>query len=736
MSQPHPPVRRRTSNPVAIAWLTFAGVTLALAFGVAGLASAAEPAGSQPSASQPSTAPYLIDLPGFLRDLRTDRPELAPIRAAIDKGDFALAGRLYVAHFRKKSLAFPLWTDWAALPREEHFDTAKADGLLAGHLWDGYSVYEIPPSGIDWRKAPLTCLTRFPIFPTLLDAAHHTRNAKYPRFIVDHTFDYMKNFPMAEFVGKGSFGFNGNNTVSLPWHWSMMPKRVEELSRAVPLLRTFPEVTDDELLAILHRLYQETIYCRLAMKRWIDKRHNGGKSYIVAVTHAGKLLEDFNVTDEWGAYCATSLAQYITTGFYPDGQCVEMATSYSGNACYSVQELASLLTSHEGIKAARPRLAAMVDWSIGLSLPTGKLPSFGDLSARHVSGTIYQPLLGWLDVPYAKTILTRTPGPLPPSTDWPAPGKDSWCGYYVMRSDWTPEALYLCLSAGPWGTSGHEHGDKLSFVVTAHGQDFIIDPTSTSYRNNEPDAFVSVQAASFLHNTVTIDGVDEFINGPTEAKAPLKNPWEHGPHHTFVEGSYSFAPAKPVSWKRRIVFADKAYWLVQDVLTGTQESAAVEQNFQFEMGVEIEFDGARTIAKAPNGARLLIVPLDEKALKPAMSLGDEQPHTTWWPDGKPKPNNGIKADSTPSPHGRGWTGRTGKKLLPAPAVTYTGTVKVPAMITLAIIPLGPKADPAKWPSITSERGGEASPDATIWKLPIASGTLRVETSPNACKVSE
>jgi len=28
------------------------------------------------------------------------------------------------------------------------------------------------------------------------------------------------------------------------------------------LIATYPEVTDDELLAILHRVYREAIYCR------------------------------------------------------------------------------------------------------------------------------------------------------------------------------------------------------------------------------------------------------------------------------------------------------------------------------------------------------------------------------------------------------------------------------------------------------------------------------------------
>ena len=705
-------------------------VALLGAVALAGQVLAAD-ATSQPKPQVPP--PYLVDMAGFLKDLRLDRPEFAAVKTALDKNDLAGAGKAYISHFRQKQMKWQLWTDWPATKRDASFNTTKADGLLAGHLWDGYSVYEVPAAGIDWRKSPLTCITRFPIFPTLLDAAFHTQDPKYPRFLVNHAVEYMKAYPMAEFDGKGSFGFVDNNTVILPWHWSIMPKRVEETAKAMPLVRTFPQVTDDELLAILHRMYQESIYCRLAMKRWVDKRHNGGKSYILAMTHACKLLEDFKASDEWSANNATSLAQYINQSFYPDGQCLEIATSYSGNAGYSAQELASLLTDQEGIKAVKPKLAAMVDWSIGLSMPSGKLPSYGDLTARHVSGVIYAPLLDWLDVPYAKTILARTSerlpdGPLPP-TVWPAPGKEAWCGYYTMRSDWTERANYLCISAGPRGISGHEHADKLSIVVSANGADFIIDPTSTSYRNNEPDSFTSTQKAGFLHNTITVDGVDEFGNVPTEIKSPLQNRWEHGRRHTYVEGSYSFAPVKNVKWTRRVIYADKAYWMVQDVLTGEQESAAVEQNFQFEKDTVIEFDGTCTIAKAPNGARLMLIPLLD-SMKPTLTIGDEKPHMTYWPDGKPTPNVGIKAGKDVSPHGRGWTGRSGNKLLPAPAVTYTGNVKLPAMIGILIVPLTPGDEgPLKARALVTEGGDK------VWKLPVTGGFLRVETTPTSCTIT-
>lgn len=710
-----------------------------LIMGVIGLATLAGGllAADAPSSAPSNPPPYLLDLNAFFRDLRLDRPELAQVKEALDQNDLTRAGKAYATWFRTKEMKWALWTDWSALKRDPAFDRAKADGLLAGHLWDGYSVYEVPATGIDWRKAPLTCLTRFPIFSTLLDAAFHTQEPKYATFLAAHAMEYIKAYPMAEFVGKGSFGDNGNFVVSSPWHWSMMPRRVEELSRAMTLVRQFPQVSDDDLIAILHRIYQEAVYCRLAMKRWVDKRHNGGKSYIVAMAHAGKLLADFKVTDEWSANNAALLAQYIQQSFYPDGQCVEIATSYSGSAAYYVQELASQMIDQEGIKAARPRLAAMVEWSIGISTPGGALPSFGDLTARDVSGTIYRPLLDWLDVPYAKTILDRGSGdengPLPPHVVWPAPGQEAWAGYYAMRSDWTKRARYLCIDAGPRGTSSHDHGDKLSFVVSAYGENFVIDPTSTSYRNNEPDAFISTQKAGFLHNTVTVDGVDEFANEPAEAKVPLTNRWEHSAHHSLMEGSYSFAPVKAVEWKRRLVFADKSYWMLQDVLTGEQgaEGVMVEQNFQFEKGIEVEFDGARTIAIAPSGARLVLIPMVTE-MKPTLSIGDEKPHTTYWPDGKPKPNVGRKGGKDESPHGRGWTGRSGNKLLPAPAVTYVGRVKLPAMLTILMVPIAPNEDLKQLPEVVAESGK----DAVTWVLPLAKNSLRVETSPTTFRVRD
>ena len=133
------------------------------------------------------------------------------------------------------------------------------------------------------------------------------------------------------------------------------------------------------------------------------------------------------------------------------------------------------------------------------------------------------------------------------------------------------------------------------------------------------------------------------------------------------------------------MFADKSYWLLQDGITGegfagAGQQVTIEQNFQFDEHIEIEFDGNITIATAPNGARLVLLPL-EGDLQTQLSKGDTPPHTSYWPDGIPKQDLSTSTD-TALPHGRGWVGR-GNKLQPAPAVTYVGQVQLRAAVTVA-----------------------------------------------------
>lgn len=695
-------------------WLAIVGVTVAL---------------TVPVFAQDTSRDFIVPRADFIRRLDLTKPELGAVKTALDAGDVTGAEKAYVTYFRTRRFDTPLLTDWSAVAQTPNWRRDTADRTLAGHLDDGYSVYDVPPTGLDWHNSPLSCITRFPILGQLRHAYHQTGDAKYARFIIDHMLGYVDAYPIEEFVGKHTpEGWVSHTTVAKPWYWCMIPERLTEMPQSLALLRTAPEVSDEELLRLLHRMYMECGYLSTEIKTWVDKRHNGGCAMIGALATAATVLSDFPQAQQWLDQAAALELQYLTESFYPDGMCVELTTAYSSSVSQMVQGMCYALRERPAIARHKDKVAALIECMVGLSDPTGWLPSYGDLYATTLDRGIHEAAAQWCGLNYVKPLASRQPGPTPPFVNWPKPGQKQWCGYYVMRSGWEPQARYLAIDGGPWGTT-HQHGDRLSFVLTALGSKFIIDPSSTRYAANTPDSFISVQRSGFLHNTITVDGVDEFMGSvPRESEAPLTNRWETSDHYTLFSGSYSFAPLKPVNWERRVLFVDQAYWLLQDVLTGEPPQAQIEQNFQFEADLKISFDGNRTLATAPSGAKLMLVPLGGD-LQPTLTSGDKEPHTTYWPDGKPKTVL-AREDGHDQKHGRGWTGRSGDKLIPAPAVTYTGTVKLPATLTVLLVPLTPNQTAADLPAVKVVEAEEKG----LWTLPVKQGALTFESSLTACAV--
>ncbi|MDA0837626.1 MAG: heparinase II/III-family protein, partial [Planctomycetota bacterium] len=267
---------------------------------------------------------------------------------------------------------------------------------------------------------------------------------------------------------------------------------------------------------------------------------------------------------------------------------------------------------------------------------------------------------------------------------------------YAMRSDWSADARYLMVDGGPWGTT-HRHMDKLSFELAAYGADFITDPGNTQYANNEPDARISMLNAGFMHNTITVDGVDEFVRDVSEfaTDKPLSNRWEVGKNHVVFSGTFDFRPHKDVQWERRILFVDRDYWLLQDVLTGEADEIEVEQNFQFERNIELLLRGEQAIAKAPNQARLVVVPLDE-ILAAAVVTGEEMDRCTW------STQSSTAQKPRPFGHGRGWISRVTKNIQPAPALVRSGRVTLPCTLTLALVPVSPAEEEADLSSVSQQ----------------------------------
>ena len=142
-------------------------------------------------------------------------------------------------------------------------------------------------------------------------------------------------------------------------------------------------------------------------------------------------------------------------------------------------------------------------------------------------------------------------------------------GYFVQRAG----ELYLIFDCGPLGDGGHGHYDALSIEAWAGEQPLVLDPGRFTYAEGEPNLRHWFRGTA-AHNTVTVDGADQTPYARSRSSLPSAEATFLGrddarrPRHP--RAARSARPVYEAVHRRRVIFVDGAYWLIEDVLTGTR----------------------------------------------------------------------------------------------------------------------------------------------------------------------
>lgn len=107
-----------------------------------------------------------------------------------------------------------------------------------------------------------------------------------------------------------------------PWHWCMLPQRLEFWANALKTIRGCPEVTSEELAIILRRMHEEVSFAQLRDGRagtapWAYTYHNGGIDMLRCTLIAACLLDDFHAARAWRSESAAAFVDYLNVEFYP-----------------------------------------------------------------------------------------------------------------------------------------------------------------------------------------------------------------------------------------------------------------------------------------------------------------------------------------------------------------------------------------------------------------------------------
>ena len=219
------------------------------------------------------------------------------------------------------------------------------------------------------------------------------------------------------------------------------------------------------------------------------------------------------------------------------------------------------------------RLTRACEFALHCHRPDGSIPALSDSD----SGTYLDllatagGLLGREDFVYVATGGRDGHPPAATAASFPDGG------YFVQRSGWGVGATafgderYLIFDCGPVGDGGHGHYDALSVEIAANGAPIVVDPGRFTYDEAQSSHWRHWFKGTAAHNTVTIDGVDQtpYRSGKPKGDTACSHLLQRAtaPRLDVLWGQTQ-SPAYEVVHRRRVLFVDGTYWLIEDELDG------------------------------------------------------------------------------------------------------------------------------------------------------------------------
>jgi hypothetical protein len=208
-------------------------------------------------------------------------------------------------------------------------------------------------------------------------------------------------------------------------------------------------------------------------------------------------------------------------------------------------------------------------------------------------------------------------------------------GYYLMGTRFgAADEVRALVDCGPLGylsIAAHGHSDALSFVLSAGGQELLIDPGTYAYHTQKK--WRNYFRGTFAHNTVRVDCADQSVIGGNFLWLRKANAYcacaELGGDRQVFRGWHDgyLRLDDPVKHQREIVFdASRNCFEVFDELdcAGQHE---IELCWHFAEDCTVNCSGGSIVADA--GAVRLTMAMEGSPLSPKLLRGEEDPPAGW-----------------------------------------------------------------------------------------------------------
>jgi hypothetical protein len=305
------------------------------------------------------------------------------------------------------------------------------------------------------------------------------------------------------------------------------------------------------------------------LERWEGYRPGNWQIHgAYMLTQLGLALPEFKESRQWVQMGLQRMQEHMERDFLADGGHSERCPRNYTLATYlSYRNLYYLLTAYDAHQRMageiRTTMGKTIDWWLAMLAPTGEIPAFNDSHRGLFPVGILEDAAAFFGKPEVYGVLKRLfaiphPGDslLPPFTSRHMPAS----GFTVMRTDWSPDALTMTLSYGPF-SGFHTHADVLGFELYGYGRALAVDAgIGMTY---DDTLYVPWYKSSRAHNMVVVNDAN-IDRERTEGKDIV---WASTPSIEYFAGDHDGYAGLGIHCRREVAFVRPSYWFVLDKIT-------------------------------------------------------------------------------------------------------------------------------------------------------------------------
>lgn len=459
----------------------------------------------------------------------------------------------------------------------KRIDNAKcnidiADNAVNGNITVVNIPYQFPDGKIDFLYDPTRQLTgiynpewqwqinRMLFWTHMALAYKNTNDEKYAQAFAEQLYNWVTTVHCTEnWNNRGSAWRTIETGIRLMGNWPI----------AFEIFRSSPSLSDETLALMLASMHEQALHAlhHRTSKNWLMLELNGAHTFAT-------IFPEFKLSSAIRHQSSEIINQDLNQQILPDGMQYELSPDYAYVTfiCAStICDIAKLEGTFDELpKELLNNVERLAESFLNLTTPAFIQPKTNDtytIELPLIAKTAAKLFPNREDFLWASTKRERGKPPVGETASRFLP----WAGFVAMRSDWGPNASYLCFDVGPLGMA-HIHNDMLNINLFKGAEELIFDDGGGEYEDSE---YRKYSIAAISHNTILVDGAGQRRREPRVSKEPIDAGYRSNNKFDYAFGIYDDVfgdnGETPASHKREILFVKPDFFVIKDTMQSKDE---------------------------------------------------------------------------------------------------------------------------------------------------------------------